>query len=325
VRKALSLDQEAARAALRRGGDWLQRQLLEPDWPTTAVEVRPRSVSVVRLIREGGRLRLGAAASLDLPEGTLEVTLSRANLVDPVTFRKAIEGACERAGALAGGPVALVLPDPACRLALLPAVDLKVRRPQEAEAMIRFRLNKTVPFDVQQAHVAWAGPVAGQVLVAAIFQPVLDGYEATLRDLGFEPGVVEPASLAIMGTLERAAPAGDRLLVNWDAGYVSLVLTRAGWPVLIRTLGGTLAAEDVLREVGNTILYYRDRLGGQGLESAVVRSALLPSEEAVALLREPLGFEPSVLAPWLPLGEGDQGPATQSMAGAVSCLLRRAA
>ncbi len=306
-------------AALHRGGDWLRQQLLEPDWPTVAVEVRPRGLSVVRLVRDGGRLRLGAAASLDLPEGVLDVSLTRAAL------RKALESACERAGALVGGPIALVLPDPAVRLSLLPAADLKARRRAETEQMIRFRLSKAIPFDVQEAQVAWAGPVAGQVLVAAVFLPVLEGYEAACRDLGFEPGLVEPSSLALVSALARGETYGDRLLVNWDLGYVSLVLTRAGWPILIRTLAGDLGTEAVLREAANTVLYYRERLEGQGLLGASVRSALLPPEEAAALLREPLGFLPDVVDPWAALGGGDRSLAAQAMAGALSCLLRTAA
>ena len=312
-------------ASLRHGALWLRERLLEPEWPTVAVEVRPRGVSVVRLVGSGNRLGLGAAASLDLPEGALEVSLARANVVDGAAFRKALQGACERAGALSGGPVALVLPDPAVRVALLPASELKARRRAEVEQMIRFRLNKTVPFDVQEARVAWAGPEGGQMLVAAVFRPVLEGYEAALRDLGFEPGVVEPASLALVGTLERAGTPGDRLLVNWDVGYVSLVLTRRGWPILIRTLVGDLGPEAVLREAANTVLYYRERLGGQGLAGAALRSAFLPPEEAVTLLREPLGLEPEVVDPWALLGGGHRSAVAQAMAGALACLLRRAA
>ena len=312
-------------AGLNRGRAWLRQQLLEPDWPTVAVEVRPRGLSVVRLVRDGGRLRLGAAASLDLPEGVLDVSLTRPNVLDAAAFRKALESACERAGALLGGPIALVLPDPAVRLSLVPAADLKARRRAEMEQMIRFRLNKAIPFDVQEARVAWAGPVAGQVLVAAVFRPVLEGYEAACRDLGFEPGLVEPSTLALVSALARGETSGDRLLVNWDFGYVSLVLTRAGWPILIRTLAGDLGAEAVLREAANTVLYYRERLGGNGLMGASLRSALLPPEEAATLLREPLGLVADVVDPWAELGGGDQSLGAQAMAGALSCLLRTAA
>src|SRR5206468_2399338 len=226
--------------------------------PLPAVERRHQAVGARRGdgLPAGVRGEQGTGGQDDPPGdqqghlrgGDVRDALARPNVLDGAAFRKALQGACERAGALTGGPAALVLPDPAIRVALLPAAELKARRRAEVEQMIRFRLNKTVPFDVQEARVSWAGPEGGQMLVAAVFRPVLEGYEAALRDLGFEPGVVEPASLALVGTLERAGTPGDRLLVNWDVGYVSLVLTRRGWPILIRTLVGDLGPEAVLRE-----------------------------------------------------------------------------
>ena len=309
---------------LRSGERWLRRRLIEPDWPTVAVEIRPNAVSVVRLVRDGDRLALGAAASLDLPAGTLDVSLARTNAVDGAALRKALASAFERAGALSGGPVGLVIPDPAVRVALLPAAEVKGVRRSDVQQMIRFRLSKALPFDVRDAEVAWAGPVDGQVLVSAVFRPVLEGYESALADLGFDAGVVEPSSLALVGTLERAAAPGDRLLFNWDVGYVSIVLTRGGWPVLIRTLAGDLGADTVMREAANTVLYYRERLGGQGLVSAAVRSVLVPPEEAVTLLRGPLGLVPVILDPWAPLGGGEGGSSAQALAGALACLLRSA-
>jgi len=73
------------------------------------------------------------------------------------------------------------------------------------------------------------------------------------------------------------------------------------------------------------VLYYRERLGGAGLAGAVVRSSALPPEDAAALLAEPLGFAPEVLDPWALLGVKHGGIAAQAVAGAASCVLRRAA
>src|SRR5260370_1383148 len=95
----------------------------------------------------GGTGYKGRTALCDLLEGVLDISLTRPNILDGAAFRKALESACERAGALLGGPLALVLPDPAVRLSLVPAADLKARRRAETEQMIRFRLNKAIPFD----------------------------------------------------------------------------------------------------------------------------------------------------------------------------------
>jgi hypothetical protein len=310
-------------AALSRTALRLRRRLVDTEPMLLAVEVRPQSLGVVRLSQEGERRTVTAAASLDLPEGTLSLSMTQPNIVDPAAFSRALKSVLERAGALDGGGVVIVLPDPVARVALVPASEVAARGRTELEDMLRFRLKKTVPFDVRAAHLATLTPRAGsQLVVAAIYRPILEGYEQAFRDLGFEPGQVEIAGLALAG--RAAAPVGDSVLVNWDHGYVSIVILRDGWPILVRTLVGdfTASPEPVVREAANTLLYYRERLAGMGLASAAVRSAFLPPADAVALLREPLGVAPTVLDPWGGLAPGDMGPAAQALAGASAALLR---
>lgn len=307
---------------LREGEAGLRRLFWEPEPPLLAVEVRPRALSAVRLVREGPRHRLAAAACLELPEGVLDLALTRPNVVDPAGFRRTLSTLLERAGALEAGRVALVLPDAVLRLALVPA-GARTRGRAEMEEFVRFRLHKALPFDVREASLAWAGPQEGQLLVAAIFRPVLEGYEGALVDLGLEPGLVEPAALALLAADQ--GQDGDRLLVNWDLGYVSLVVARAGWPLVVRTLSGSLSADQVAREVANTVLYYREKLGGPGLSGAALRSAHVPAEEAVVLLRDPIGFPPQVIDPGAPLGLDLESTAAQAVAGAMSSLVGRAA
>jgi hypothetical protein len=301
----------------------LRRLFLDPEPPLLAVEVRRQALAAVRLVRDGGRLRLAAAASLDLPEGVVELSLTRPNVLDAATFRRALDSLLERVGALEAGRAALVLPDAVLRLALVPAGEVKPRRRAEMEELVRFRLHKALPFDVRESRLAWAGPQAGQLLVAAIFKPVLESYEKVLAEAGLEPGLVEPTALALLAGEETSQ--GDRLLVNWDEGYVSLIVARSGWPLVVRTLSGGLGPEAVAREVGNTVLYYHEKLGGKGLDGAALRSAHLPAEEAALLLRDPIGFAPEVVDPGARLGLDVESATAQAVAGAVSCLVGRAA
>jgi hypothetical protein len=225
--------------------------------------------------------------------------------------------------------VALVLPDPVARVALVPAAEVRGSQSQ-ADELIRFRLRKAVPFDVREARVATipGGARSGDhVMVGAIYQPVLEGYESACRALGLHPGLVELSGLALLTATFAGRPIADRLLVNWDEGYVSLVLARGEWPILVRTLTAEAASspDDVAREAANTVLYYRDRLGGEGLAEAVVRSAALPPSEAVALLEKPLELVPEVVDPWAWLGGGAPVASSQAIAGAAASLARRAA
>jgi hypothetical protein len=308
--------------SLRRAGRWLARTLVEPPLPLLAIEVRPRALAAVRLVREGGGLSLGAAATVELPAGAIEVSLARPNVVDPEAFRGALRAVLERVGALSGGDVSLVLPDPAVRLALVPSEGLRARRRDAAET-IRFRLHKALPFDVRSARLAWAPPREEQALVAVAPDEVVRGYEEALESLGFRPGLVEAASLALLSAAETGP--GDRVLVNWDEGYVSFVLTRAGQPLLLRTLPGDVGRDSVVRHATSTMQFHRDRLGGQALAGVVLRSAVVPGDEAAALLERALEAPVRLLRPWAALGITEEGASAQAVAGAAACVLRRAA
>jgi type IV pilus assembly protein PilM len=285
----------------------------------------------VRLRRDGGALALETAVSLELPEGALRVSLSEPNILDHEAFQTTLQAVLDRAGAPTGGRVAIVLPDPVARLRTLAAEGIGDRNGREAEEMIRFRLQKTLPYDVREARVAWsvAGPgeQGPQVLVAAVRRSVLEDYETAFEEAGLKVGLVELSGLALMGVAARAAePQGDRMLVNWDTGYVSFVLIRNGAPVLVRTLAAEAAPtpEQVAREAGSTVLYYQEKLKGPGLTTATVRSVAVAPHVAVELLTEPLGFAPEVL----PLGAQSAGgldAVPHALLGGVACILGRAA
>lgn len=309
----------------------LRRLLLLPEPPVVAIEVRDTGLSAIRLAREGAHTVLGGAAAFELAPGVVQLSLTEQNVKDADTFRRTLSLLADRVGIAAGGRVALVLPDPVARVAFVPAAELVARSRAELLEQLRFRLRKSVPFEIREAQLDWAElPGApgrpAQLLVSAISAPVLAGFEAPLRDLGFEPGLVSLSGLALLEAM-RSAPGADEMLVNWDAGYCTLALLRGGEPMLFRTLQGLLASEasGVAREAANTVLYYRERIGGPGLSRALLRSASLPPAEAVALLREPLGLVPEPIDPWGGLQGAPQSLPAMPFAGAAAALLGRAA
>ena len=310
--------------ALARGTEWARRRFTEPERPLVAIEVRASAVGVLRVRRDHGRLAVAAAASMELPAGTLALSLTQPNVVDAARFRQALHGALERAGVLGGARVAVVLPDTAARVALVPAVEVPAKKPAEIDEVLRFRLRKAMPFEIRDARVAHAAPGSrpnDALVVAAAAGTVVGGYEEVCRSLGLAPGLVEVAGMALARAAFAGGAPGDGLLVNWDEGYLTLVLARDGWPILVRTLSGAAVAStaDVLREVSSTLIYYHERLGGQGLARALVRSTLHTSEAATAALAPVLKFDPEPMDAWAALG-GAPPEAAQSLAGAAAAL-----
>jgi hypothetical protein len=308
-------------AAARRGA-W--QALTAPERALVAVEVRPTGVGVVRTKVEKGATVLAAAASVELAPEVLRPSLTQPNIADPEAFRTGLRSAIERAGVLGGARIALVLPDPVARVALIPAAELGAGRASELDEVVRFRLRKSLPFEVRDARIAHVRSARAEdpLLAVAAMGSIVDAYEEVCRSLGLEPGLVELSGLALCRSAFGAGSSGDRLLVNWDEGYATLLLVREGWPVLARTLVGPIvsAPAEVAREAAQTLVYARERLGSSGLVQVVVRSAVLPAAEAAAVLEAPLGVLPEPVSPWRALGSADPGPAAQALAGAAGCL-----
>jgi Tfp pilus assembly PilM family ATPase len=314
----------ALRERIARGRAFLEQRYVEPERPQVAVEVRASSVGVVRVVGEPSALALGAAALVELPAGTVALSMTESNVKDGPAFARALVSALEKAGVLGATRIALVLPDPVARLALFPSAEVSAKKRAQVEELIRFKARKTIPFDIREAQLAYRTGIAegsDQTLMAAIAKPVLDGYESACHALGLEPGLVELAGPTMLNAAFSGLPTADRLFINWDEGYLSLLLARGAWPLLVRTIVGAPASStaEVAREVANTILYYRDRLGGTGLSATVLRSAWLPTAEASALLAGPLGAPPAILDGLAGLRGAEAGSAaSQVLAGAVA-------
>ncbi|HLA78200.1 MAG TPA: hypothetical protein VJU18_11525 [Vicinamibacteria bacterium] len=315
----------AAAPARRRPalGGWLRRQFVQPEPVFSAIEVRADSLGVLRLTRGAGAPTVAAATSVELPAGCLRLSMTEPNLEAPQVFRERLASALERAG-VGPGRVALVLPDPLVRLTLLPPGEELPRGRAQRDELLRFKLRKSVPFEIREAHLACLPDRAGTggTVVAAIFRPVLGGYEDLCRSLGLEPGLVQVSALALLSAASETDDQ-DWLLVNWEPGYLTLALVRRGWPVLVRTLTGasTLDPAEVSREVATTLLYHRERLGGAALGRVLLRSGVHPVAEVTPILAETLGFAPTPYDAWGRIEHGELGPAGHALAGAAACLL----
>ena len=110
---------------------------------------------------------------------------------------------------------------------------------------------------------------------------------------------------------------GDALLVRHDPAWLTLILTRDGWPVSIRSFDSNVAQSqiEVRREIASTAVFWRDRLSGQGLSSAVVHASESVFEGLQAEIESAFGRR----------AERAQPPAGLTVAGLPASVERQAA
>src|SRR5262250_2113346 len=165
--------------------------------PKLACEIAPDRVIAGRAADSGQVLEL--CSTSELAPGCVVPDLTEANLRQRNSVVSALKDALGSVGAR-GKDVIAVLPDAAVRVVLLDFETLPDNR-EEAEGVVRFRLRKSLPFDVDKAAVSYQAQASGagmRVVAAVTLKSVLEEYESAFREAGFSPGVVLPSMLAAL-------------------------------------------------------------------------------------------------------------------------------
>ena len=206
--------------------------------PRLACEIRPEGVVVARGESPSGIL--SAVARVDLSPGVIAPSLKAGNLqrrpAVVAALRRAFDAIAAR-GADRSKYVTVIVPDAAVRVLLLD-FDALPSKPAEALQVVRFRLKKLLPFDVDHALVSFQVMSTERsllrVLAVAIPQEVLAEYEAAITEAGMQPGVVLPSTLAALAGLDPAL--ANALILNASPVAVTTAIVRAGVLLLHRTI-----------------------------------------------------------------------------------------
>jgi type IV pilus assembly protein PilM len=287
--------------------------------PKLACEIAADRVLAGRFSDHGGGLE--ASAARELAPGSVVPDLVENNLRQKEAIRAGVEAAL---GAVAGRSkdVIAILPDASVRVMLV-EFDTLPSDHDEALGVVRFRLKKSLPFDVDKAKISYhAQKLADEVkVVAAVaLTTVVEEYESLFRDAGFNPGVVLPSTLAALGGAEGKRPT---LVVKVDAHTTSLAILNEDQLQLFRTLengrGVTITGEQLAEEVYPSVVFFQDTYH---LNIERIYVAGLPDSAAAAgALRAQTGAEVQELVASSQLGSSGGGVPRWRMAGVVGALI----
>jgi len=234
----------------------------------STVTLRPRLACEITLpgvvaARQENSLDAAAITSFaPLLPGAVVPSLTAPNFPQPgrivAALRQALDQVVER-----DRKITLVIPDAAVRVLLLD-FDSLPEKTSEALPIIRFRLRKLLPFEVDDAAITYQvmtrDSAQVRVLVAVTPYDVLAEYEAVVREAGYEPGAVLPSTLCALA----AVPDGtDALLINQSSSAITTAITRQNEVLLHRTLElpeGATDASDIQQAVSVAIAYFEDSL-----------------------------------------------------------------
>jgi type IV pilus assembly protein PilM len=208
---------------------------------------------------DAGRL-VEIASARELAPGTVVPDLIEPNLRDGAAVRQAIESALGSVGHRSRDVIA-ILPDTSARVVLLDFETLPSKR-EEAEAVVRFRLKKSLPFDPASARISYHAQSTGKgvrAVAAVVLNTVLEEYESAFRDAGYNPGMVMPSMLAALGAADAERPT---LVVKVDARTISIAILDQDQLLLFRTLenvrGVTITGDQLAEEIYPSVVFFQD-------------------------------------------------------------------
>jgi type IV pilus assembly protein PilM len=218
--------------------------------------------------------------------------------------------------------VIAVLPDAAVRVMLLDFETLPANR-TEAESVVRFRLKKSLPFDLDKAKISYdAQPATSglRVVAAVALSSVIEDYESVFRDAGYSPGIVLPSMLAALGAANADRPT---LVVKVDARTISIAILDKNQLLLFRTLenprGVSITGEQLAEEVYPSVVFFQDTYH-LNIEHIFI-AGLADAGGAVPALRAQTGAEVTELVANSQLGASVGSIPKWRMAGVVGALL----
>jgi type IV pilus assembly protein PilM len=206
----------------------------------------------------------GRAGFAEFPEKTLVASPIEDNLLSADVASQTIQRIASPGGAgKKRRPAAVILPDYSVRVSLLD-FDSFPSAPEEQLALVRFRVKKTVPFDIESAAVSYyiqpgtGGKKKADVVAVTVAFEILARYEALFRSVGFHPGDVTSSSLA---ALELYREQGVVVIAKLAGNVVTVMAMADGRLKLFRCLTlEEVTDEELLGVLHPTFAYVEDEL-----------------------------------------------------------------
>jgi type IV pilus assembly protein PilM len=266
--------------------------VFRPQAPLWGCELTSKHVIVAGVA--GRRNQIAGKAVSDLPQGCVVVSQIEANIQNADAARGAIRDILKHTG-FKGSEVAVVVPDDTARIAFLTA-DRAAKNPEEQQTFIRWKLKKTVPFDIDSAQLAYRviGPHRGHgvdILVAISPRSIVQEYENLFDSIDLHAGLVLPSTLAALNLFEP--PAGDTLFLKVAPDCITTTIFQDQRIRFYRRVTDATLYDAVYP----TVMYYQDKLGGKAIEHLCVCGYDFDLRAQLNEVQEKLGWAPERLQP----------------------------
>jgi type IV pilus assembly protein PilM len=198
------------------------------------------------------------------PHGTLKASPAEDNILKPEAVISMISTLAPPNGSRKRRAAAVLLPDASVRVSVLD-FDSFPDPPDEQLSLVRFRVKKTIPFDIESASVSYyKQPGASrkgkiEVVAVTVALEVLARYEAVFRSAGFQPGEITISTLSALSLCHGDEPV---VIARLAGNALSVLVVAVNRLKLFRCLALEESTdEEILRVLCPTFAYAEDEIG----------------------------------------------------------------
>jgi type IV pilus assembly protein PilM len=199
-----------------------------------------------------------------IDSGVLSVSPLRDNIVDPDKLAATVRSMVPPNSGRKRRDAALILPDSCVRVSVLD-FDSFPTDAKEQLSLVRFRMKKSVPYDVESAMLSYYAQSAGgngkrvDVVVAVAPLEIVSRYEAPFRAAAIEPGFVTISALA---SLQLIHETGTVVVAKLSGRMLTLMVLSSGVLKLVRSLElNQPGIQEIASDLYPTFVYTEDNLG----------------------------------------------------------------
>lgn len=232
--------------------------LLNDPPPPLAFELSESGISVATRAPKSPELSFQPLAP-----GIISVSPLRDNVLQPDALAAAVRAAIPPNGTRKRRGAVLILPDYCARVAVLD-FDSFPADVKEQQSLIRFRMKKSVPYDLESAAISyWPQPNGKKfdVIVAVAPVEIVARYEAPFRAAGVDPGLVTISSLA---ALELVRETLVTVIAKLSGRVLTIMVLEKGALKLVRSLELSYASiGEIAADLYPTFVYIEDSLSAK--------------------------------------------------------------
>jgi type IV pilus assembly protein PilM len=202
----------------------------------------------------------------ELEWGTVLVSPLADNVVRADLLADTIRGITGGATGRKRRPAVLILPDYCARVAVL-EFDSFPADAAEQHALVRFRMKKSVPFDIDSAALSFHAqpPKPGtrnvEVVVVVAALEIVARYEVPFRAAGLHPGVV---MTSVIPMIELNTAAGVSILARLNGRTLTVAVTNGPALKLVRCVElHEITPEEIQGVLFPTVAYIEDKMSAR--------------------------------------------------------------